>query len=150
LEIDIITVHIAQAKYTQRITYTQAKRTCKIAKNNKRIKASRMFLKYTNQSREDYNPYNLPNTITGEKDLEKESSNNKKEHEEMTILGHIYTRSQTRVSCYYTAAELIIKDDKEIKEIDLTGDLMEDIEEEPVYNSSDPENSNSKDKDFVD
>jgi hypothetical protein len=70
LEVDIIAIYITQAKYTQKITYTQAKKTRKIAKNNKRVKTSRIFPKYTNQNREDYDPYNLPNIITGEKNSE--------------------------------------------------------------------------------
>jgi hypothetical protein len=102
-----------------------SRRTRKIAKNNKRVKASKTFPEYADQNQEDYNPYNLPDAITGKKDSEEESSNNKEEHDEITILGHMCTRSQTRVSCYYTAAEVIIEDNK-IKEINLTGKTIED------------------------
>jgi hypothetical protein len=92
----------------------------------------------------------FPDTTTGKKDSEEKNSDDKEEHEEVTTLGHMCTRSQTRVSRYYTAAEPIVKDNKKIKEVDLTRDPIENIEkEEPVY-SSDPEDSNSEDRDFVD
>jgi hypothetical protein len=93
LEVDIVAVHSAQAKYAQRVAQTQARRTRKITKNNKRVKAGKAFPEYTDQNREDYNPYNLPDAITGEKDPEGKSSDNDKEHDEVTTLGRICTRS---------------------------------------------------------
>jgi hypothetical protein len=50
-----------------------------------------MFPEYVNQNREDYNPYNLPDIITGKKDSEENNSNDKKEHEKVIILGRMYT-----------------------------------------------------------
>jgi hypothetical protein len=88
------------------------------------------------------------NILLARKTRRKKYSNNKEEHEKVIILGRICTRLQTRISCYYITAEPIVKNDKEIKKIDLIRDFIEDIEKEPVYNFSDPENSNNKDRDF--
>jgi hypothetical protein len=74
-----------------------------------------------------YNPYNFLDIIISKKDSEEKNSNNKKEYKKVIILGYIYTCSQICVSCYYIIVELFIKNNKKIKEIDLTRDLIKNI-----------------------
>lgn len=153
---DVKTVEVAQAKCAQRVAQHQAKRVRKIAKNDARIKAGKVFPEYADPNAEGFDPNNLPDAITGEKASEEESSDDDEEHEEVTTLGRMATRSQTRVSRYYTGAEPINMDsedeedflfvgDNPVEQVDLTVEddehpEFDDEEEEDngfVYNNKD-------------
>jgi hypothetical protein len=113
----MIAVEAAQVKFAQRVAKRQAKHMRKMAKNSARVKAGKAFPEYADQTRLDYDPYSLPDTTTGKKDSEEKSSDNDQEHEEVTTLGRMATRSQTKaqVTRYYTAAEHI--EDGDLEEV---------------------------------
>ena len=78
----------------------------KIAKVDAKVQAGRTFPKYADRTAEDFNEYNVPDTITGGKDPIKESSDDEEEYEEALTLGRMGIRSQTQVNRYYTAEEV--------------------------------------------
>ena len=61
---------------------------------------------YEDEHAEDYDLNNLINVSTSLRDLVKESSDNDNLHKEVFTLGRINTRSQTRVSRYFTHAKV--------------------------------------------
>lgn len=160
---DIAIVEAAQVKLAVRIAKATAKHKAKVARGANKIKAGIVFPEYANLNGEDYDIDNLPNAETGEKDPVEESTEDEEEHEEVFTLGRMNTRSQTRVSRYFTAAEVeaneaiqeakdtgkgkekevvpglwnILRDDETI-EVDLDqSDTEEDDDIEPEYDPTD-------------
>jgi hypothetical protein len=75
-----------------------------------------------------------------QKDAEEESSSNNKEHEEVFTLGRMSTRSQTRVSQYFTHAEV---------EADIEAVRVQEEQEESDIDDEEPEfNPSNDDEDF--
>jgi hypothetical protein len=103
---DVTIVEAAQGKLREKVAKTKAKRVAKIAKVDAKVQAGRTFPKYADRTAEDFNEYNVPDTITGGKDPIKESSDDEEEYEEALTLGRMGIRSQTQVNRYYTAEEV--------------------------------------------
>ena len=61
---------------------------------------------YEDDTAKGYDTNSLIDKSTGLRDLVEESSDDKGEHEEIFTLGRMNTRSQTRVSRYFTHAEV--------------------------------------------
>jgi hypothetical protein len=61
---------------------------------------------YKDENNKGYDPDNLINVSTGLRDPVEESSDNNGEHKEVFTLGRISTRSQTKVSRYFTYTEV--------------------------------------------
>jgi hypothetical protein len=80
---NMATIEITQAKYAQRVVKAKTKLARKRAKNNTRIKASKIFPKYTNYNMEGFNRNNLPDTISREKDSEEKDIKDKNKHIEI-------------------------------------------------------------------
>jgi hypothetical protein len=55
--VDMIAVKATQVKYAQKVAKRQAKHIRKVAKNSARVKTSKAFPEYTDQTRLDYDPY---------------------------------------------------------------------------------------------
>jgi len=79
-----------------------------VAKANAKILTRRIFPKYANRSIKGFDI---------EQDVEEESTDDQEEHEEVFTLGRMNTRSQTRVSWYFTAKE--VEEEEAIQAIEI-------------------------------
>jgi hypothetical protein len=77
-----------------------------MARNQARIDPGKSYPMNEDDTAEGYDTNNLINESTGLRDLVEESTDDEEEHEEVFTLGRMNTRSQTRVSRYYTHAEV--------------------------------------------
>ncbi len=140
---DIAAVEAAQVKLAARVAKAKKKLNAKMASNNTKIQAGKVLPSNENSTAKGYNSNG---------DAEEESSGNDEEHEEIFTLGRMNTRSQTRVSRYFTHAE--VEADKEAvrvqeeKEAGLwvnTDGDESDIDDEPEF---DPSDIDDDDEDF--
>jgi hypothetical protein len=104
--VDIAAVEKAQVQLATRVAKTTVKKVAQLARNQARIDQSVSFPIYEDDTAKGYGPNNLINEKTILRDPVEECSDDEVEHEEVFTLGRMNTRSQTRVSQYYTHAEI--------------------------------------------
>jgi hypothetical protein len=135
--VDIAAVKAAQVCLAARVAKTKAKKDAQRARNNTKVAVGRAFPLYEDDTAEGYDPNNLIDVSTGLRDPMEESSDEDGEHEEIFTLGRMNTRSQTRVSRYFTHTEV----EADIEEARALVELQEgpSNDEEPTYDTTDDE-----------
>jgi hypothetical protein len=109
---------------------------------------------YKDKNNKGYDPDNLINVSTGLRDPVEESSDDDREHKEVFTLGQISTRSQTKVSRYFTHTEVEadIVEARALKE-DTWVEIDPLDNKEPIYdktNNDDFNKGRSREEDAAD
>jgi hypothetical protein len=144
--IDVATVVSIQVKLAARVVKVKAKKDAQQARNNSKVVGGGAFPLYEDDTAEGYDPNSFIDVDTGLRNPVEESSDDNDEHEEVFTLGRMSTRSQTRVSRYFTHAEV----EADIEEARALEELEEgpwhnidpSDDEEPVYDETDDEEFN--------
>lgn len=118
--IDIAVVESTQVKLAARVVKAKAKKDAQRARNNAKIVAGQASPLYKDETAEG------------------ESSDDEGEHEEIFTLRRMNTRSQTRVSRYFTHIE-VEADVEEARALEEIQEGPSDDNEEPEYDATDDE-----------
>jgi hypothetical protein len=124
--IDVATVISIQVKLAARVVKVKAKKDAQQARNNSKVAGGGAFPLHKDDTAEGYDPNSFIDADTGLRNPVEESSDDNDKHEEVFTLGRMSTRSQTRVSRYFTHVEV----EADIEE----ARALEEFEEGPWHN----------------
>jgi hypothetical protein len=141
--VDIAAIESAQTRLAARVVKAKAKKAVQQRRNQANIASGRAFPLYKDENNKGYDPDNLIDVSTGLRDPVEESSDDDGEHEEVFTLGRMSTRSQTKVSRYFTHAEVEadIAEARALEE-DTWVEIDPLDDEEPIYDETNNDDFN--------